>query len=231
MSNITCPKPLQGSSMRVTQVDSCGHPLFGECAFAVSDGFVSVTFTPNVEDGERFLQRNAAGRAIVNQRSAPILNWYDVVMEFQEVDLELFSIVTGLPVIRDDQQRAIGLPVTESNFATANFALEVWASTSEEECPPTGTPLPFYGYNLVPWVVEGALNDDYVIQNDLITFKIAGRSRKGTPWGVGPYDVVLDQTGDPSPLFDEIPSDTHFLPLWTQLAPPEPECGCQSLSS
>jgi hypothetical protein len=43
--------------------------------------------------------------------------------------------------------------------------------------------------------------------------------------------VVRDQNGDPSPLFTAIPTDTHHLPIWTQLAPPEPECGCQSLSS
>jgi hypothetical protein len=79
--------------------------------------------------------------------------------------------------------------------------------------------------------VEGALNDDIVITNNLITMKIVGRTRKGTPWGVGPYDVVVDQAGDPSPLFTAIADDTHHLPIWTQLAPPEAECGCQSLSS
>jgi hypothetical protein len=43
--------------------------------------------------------------------------------------------------------------------------------------------------------------------------------------------VVLDAAEAPSPLFTAIPSDTHHLPIWTQLAPPEPACGCQSLSS
>jgi hypothetical protein len=70
-----------------------------------------------------------------------------------------------------------------------------------------------------------------VITNDLITFTVVGRTRKGTPWGVGPYDVVRDSVGDPSPLFTAIPTDTHHLPIWTQLAPPAAECGCQALSS
>ena len=230
MANLLCAKPLQGETIRVTRLDDCGNPEYGDCAYAVSDGFVQVVLTPNTEEGERFLQRNARGVAIVNQRSRPSLNWYDVSIQFQEVDFELFTIVTGLQPYLDDQENVIGFPVTESDFATANFALEAWIGNAEEECLP-GDPLPFYGYNLLPWVVEGALSEDITIANDLITFTVVGRTRKGTPWGVGPYDVVRDSASDPSPLFTAIPTDTHHLPIWTQLAPPEAECGCQSLSS
>ncbi len=229
MTNLVCAKPLQGSTLRVTRLDVCGSPEFGECAFAVSEGFVTATITPNSEEGERFLQRTANGSAIVNQRGRPILNWYDVQIVFQEIDPELFTLITGLQPYMDDQDRVIGFPVTESDYATANFALELWMGNAEEACLPGE--LPFFGYNLLPWVTEGALAEDIVVQNDLITFQVNGRTRKGTPWGVGPYDVVLDQTGTASPLFTEIPTDTHHLPIWTQLAPPEASCGCQSLSS
>jgi hypothetical protein len=230
MANLLCAKPLQGDTMRVTRLDECGNPEYGDCAFAVSDGFISITLTPNVEDGERFLARNAAGRAIINQRAAPALNWYDVTMVFQEVDFELFTIITGLLPYMDDANHVIGFPVTEEHYATANFALEAWMGNAEEECLP-GDPYPFFGYNLLPWVVEGALSEDLVITNDLITFTVAGRTRKGTPWGVGPYDVVRNATNHPHHLFTPIPTDTHDLQIWTQLAPPLPECGCTSLSS
>lgn len=229
MTNLVCAKPLQGETLRVTRLDVCGNPEFGECAYAVSEGYVSATITPNTEEGERFLQRTANGSAIINQRGRPILNWYDVSIVFQEVDPELFTIITGLEPYMDDQDRVIGFPVTESDFATANFALELWMGNAEEVCAEGA--LPFFGYNLLPWVTEGALMEDIVVQNDLITFTVAGRTRKGTPWGTGPYDVVVDQAGDPSPLFTAIDNDTHHLPIWTQLAPPAAHCGCQSLSS
>lgn len=228
MTNLVCAKPLQGSTLRVTRLDECGNVEFGECAYAVSDGYVSATLTPNTEEGERFLQRNASGSALINQRGKPVLNWYDISLVFQEVDPELFTIITGLEPYMDDQDRVIGFPVTESAYATANFALELWMGNAEEAC--TGSD-PFYGYNLLPWVTEGALAEDIVVQNDLITFTVAGRTRKGTPWGIGPYDVVVDQGGDPSPLYTAIDTDTHHLPIWTQLAPPTASCGCQSLSS
>lgn len=230
MTNLLCAKPLQGDTLRVTRLDECGNPEYGDCAFATSDGYVSVTLTPNVEEGERFFQRTANGNTIINQRSKPTLNWYDVTAVFAEVDPELFTIMTNLDPYLDDQDNVIGFPVTESKFATANFALELWMGNAEEECLP-GDAYPFYGYNLLPWVVEGALMEDLEITNGMINFTIVGRTRKGTPWGVGPYDVVRDAASVPSPLFTAIPSDTHHLPIWTQLAPPEAVCGCQSLSS
>ncbi len=231
MTNLVCAKPLQGETLRVTRLDVCGNPEFGACAFAVSEGFVQAVLTPNSEEGERFLQRNANGTAIVNQRGRPILNWYDVSIQFQEVDPELFTIITGLQPYENDEGQVIGFPVTETDYATANFALEIWMGNAETDCPPDGAPLPFFGYNLLPWVVEGALAEDITVANALITFTVNGRTRKGTAWGTGPYDVVLDTNGDPSPLFTAIPTDTHHLPIWTQLAPPAASCGCQSLSS
>ena len=231
MTNLVCARPVQGRTLRVTMLDECGNPEYGDCAYAVSNGYVSATLTPNVEEGERFLQRAADGSAVVNQMGDPLLNWYDVSIVFQEVDPELFSLLTGLSTYEDDQGNTIGVVVQESTFASANFALEVWMGNAEEECPDTGQPLPYYGYNLLPWMIQGQLAEDVAIANDLITFTVTGRTRKGTPWGTGPYDVVLDMNGDPSALFTDIPTDTHYLPLWTQLAPPEAVCGCQSLSS
>jgi hypothetical protein len=230
MTNLVCAKPLQGEALRVTLLDECGNPEYGDCAFAVSDGFVSATLTPNVEEGERFYQRNAAGRALINQRSKPDLNWYDVTIVFQEVDAELFTIVTGLQPYLDSEGNTIGFPVTQSDFATANFALEIWMGNAETECLP-GDPYPFFGYNLLPWVVEGALMEDIEITNGMITFTINGRTRRGTPWGEGPYDVVRDAGGDPAPLYTPIASDTHHLQIWTQLAPPAAMCGTAGLSS
>lgn len=231
MANLVCAKPLQGETLRATRLDVCGNPEFGDCAYGVSDGFVQAQLTPNTESGQRFLQRGANGRPIVNQRGKPDLNWYDVSIQFQQVDPELFTILTGLSTYEDDDGNVIGFPVTTSRFATARFALELWMGNAEAECPPDGEPLPFYGYNLLPWVVEGAIANNITIANQLITFTLTSRTRIGTPWGTGPYDVVRDSSGDPAPLPSAIPTDTHHLPIWTQLAPPEPECGCQSLSS
>lgn len=232
MANVNCPNYVQGYTARVTRLDVCGNPDFGDCGYATSDGYVQITATTNIEDPDEFKQKNANGRFLVNQRSRPLLNWIDLSMQFQRVDFELFEMITGADLVADDSSPGvnIGINVTEANFATANFALEVWMGNSEEECDPSG--LPYFGYTLFPWVVEGSFGaEDVVFTNDLITFTINGRTRGGTPWGVGPWDVVLDSTGTPSPLFDPIPADSHWLSLQTQVAPPDDMCGCQPLMS
>lgn len=233
MANINCPKYVQGFSARATRLDICGNPDFGDCGFAVSDGYIQVTATSNQEDPDEFKQKNAHGIFLTNQRSRPLLNWVDLSMQFHQVDFELFNIITGLDLVVDDATPdpfTIGVGLTEANYATANFALEVWMGNAEEECDPSG--LPYYGYNLWPWVVEGSwAPEEVVITNDLINFTITGRTRKGTPWDIGPWDVVLDNTGTPSPLFEPLPDDAHWWLLQTQLAPPDEDCGCQPLVS
>jgi hypothetical protein len=233
MANINCPNYVQGYTARVTRLDECGNPEFGECGYAVSDGYIQISATSNVEDGDEFKQKNAHGTYLVNQRSRPLLNWVDISMQFSRVDFELFNIITGMSLIVNDAAPTpltVGLGLTESNFATANFALETWMGNSEEECDPAG--LPFYGYNLWPWVVEGAwAPEEVVITNDLISFTITGRTRGGTPWDVGPWDVILDNVLAPSPLLAPLPTDAHWWFLQTQLAPPDDACGCSELAS
>ena len=230
MANVNCPSYLQGFSVRATQLDECGVPVEGPCGMAVSDGYIQAVLTPNVEDPDEFKQKNAHGVYLVNQRSRPLLNWIDISIQFQQVDFELWSIITGLPTIPDDTAitpLTMGIGVTESAFATGSVAIELWEGNNEQACAPGE--LPYYGYSLLPWVVEGALAEDITITNATITFTINSRTRKGTPWGVGPYDVVLDNAAAPSPLFEALPDDAHLWQLQTQVAPPEPVCGCQDL--
>ena len=46
-----CFSPVRGNAMRVTQLDGCGRPVYGDESVGVSDGFVSVAFTANTDDG------------------------------------------------------------------------------------------------------------------------------------------------------------------------------------
>lgn len=235
MANVMCPtqpKFLQGFTVRVTQLDNCGNPEFGECAYAASDGYITVTAAPNNADGDEFQQKNAHGVYLTNQRSRPLLNWIDLTVQFREVDYELFSMITGLNTIVNDAgtPETIGLLVTEGEYATGNVAIELWMGTDEGDCG--DSELPWYGYNLFPWVVEGTVSEVSEITNGMINFSLMSRTRKGTPWGVGPWDVVLPSAGgDAQPLFNAIPNDTHWANLVTQVPPPDPTCGCATLTS
>lgn len=230
MTNVGCFKPLQGATFRVVRLDECGTPIFDECAYAVSDGQTQIEITPNTTDGQQFQQLNASGFPLVNQQARTILNWFDYQIIMAVKDPELFWLMTGADLFLDYSGLSAGNIITESNYATGTFGLEIWLGTAQEACPP-GSPAPYFGYVLLPFTEDGKLTESLTVANDLITYTFSGRTRKGTDWGVGPFDVMLDADGNPAPLPTAIGTDTHYLDLFTQLPPPLPECGCLELVS
>lgn len=227
-----CFKPRQAATFRVTKLDSCGYPVFDDCSYGVSDGYTQIEITPNVEEGQRFLSYKANGQTLINERARPVLNWFDYSIQMQEVDPELFILLTGVDPYENYNELISGFEITEENFATGNAALEVWLGNAEEDCPPPPSlAVPWHGYVLLPWIVEGSFAEAITFTNDVISFTISGRTRRGSPWGVGPYDVELNQLGQPAPLRRAVTSRTHYFNIWTQLPPPEPECGCLGLES
>jgi hypothetical protein len=229
MTNKGCVYPLQSATFRVTELDACGNPVYDSCAYAVTDGYTQVEITPNETEGQAFQQLNANGRPLVNQKALDILNWFDYKITMAVKDPELFFLMTGADIFLDYQGLSAGNEITEDNYATGRVALEVWLGTSEEVCGPGN--LPFYVYILLPFTVNGKLTESITAANDLITYTFAGRTRRGSQWGAGPYDVMLNASGVPAPLTTPISPKGHYLDVITQLPPPEPDCGCLPLTS
>jgi len=63
MAQSRCFSPVRGRAMRVTRLDGCGRPVYGDGSVGVSDGFVSVAFTANTDEGEEINVTNAAGKS------------------------------------------------------------------------------------------------------------------------------------------------------------------------
>jgi hypothetical protein len=88
-----------------------------------------------------------------------------------------------------------------------------------------------YGYFLNPWLKGGAVSA-ITWANDAINFTIDGAiTQAPNDWGVGPYDVTLDDDGLPAPLRQALGERKHFLFDLVQLAPPVDECGAGPVGS
>lgn len=223
-----CFSLVQGKRMRVTRLDSCGAPVEGECSTVVSSGMISVAMTDNIEPPDEFKQKNAEGLYCYPPiRSRPLLNWIELSIQFCRVDPELFEIVTGSPLVLDDSDDpvAIGIGTDDDTYATGRFGLEVWTNLGGAEACEDGER---FGYLLLPFVVEGTYGD-LTIENGPINFTVNTVTKSGNQWGVGPYDVVLDRDGNPSPLLSAIPTNRQRQLMLTRLAPPDASCGCQPL--
>lgn len=226
-----CRTLIQGTRMRATLIDECGAPVAGEFSQVVTDGFISVAMTDNVEAPDEFKQKTAGGNFCLNQRSRPLLNWIETTISLCSVSPDLLSLLTGSPIVYDDSVPPVpvGFGTDEDTYASATFALELWTNVGRTPgaaaCSASGTR---YGYLLLPWLIEGTIGD-VTVENGPINFTVAAITSGGNDWGIGPYDVILDSLGAESPLLEAIPSSRHRHVQFTSMAPPASVCGFQEL--
>lgn len=191
-----CLSLVKGRRIRVTQLDGCGRPVYGEDSQVVSKGFISVAFTANTTESDEINVTNAAGETCVFEPSSTSLTGYAVEISFCEVDPELFALVTGQPVVAAPDGTVIGFDVdTSISLDNSNFALELWAGSPTGDACTTAGATGSYGYLLLPFLSGGILGD-FTVENGAVTFTLTGANTKeGNAWGKGPYNVMLAGAG------------------------------------
>lgn len=213
--------PVRGRVMRVTSLDRCGRVKPGPCTSISSEGFVSVGATPRTTEPEEISVTNAAGKKCMSDIPEPKFEGWTLTVSFCDVNPELYAKLTGQPVEYDANGDAVGFR-TNSDVDTSlkAFALEVWNDVPGEVCDDNAEGV--WGYNLWAFVKGGSFGD-FTIENNAVTFSMAGAQTKvGGQWAEGPYDVVLDESDQPAPLAVPWSTGDHFLHRLTSVAPPEP---------
>jgi hypothetical protein len=229
-----CLTPVKGRRLRVTRLDSCGRPVYGEDSQAVSKGFINVSFTANTTESDEINLTNASGEVCVFEASVQTLTGYTLEIQFCGVDPDLLSIVTGQPVVLGaDGETVIGFDIDTSVEVTAvNYAFELWmGAPTGNACVPGSTGK--FGYLLLPFLSGGILGD-FTVENAAVTFTVTGSATKdGNAWGVGPYsDIMLGNqtpTPLPGPMSTPVSATTALRLIETDLMPPEPVCGARPL--
>jgi hypothetical protein len=228
-----CLSLVRGRRIRLTRLDACGRPIYGEDSSVVSKGFISVALTANTIESDEINVTNAAGERCVYEPAEPSLTGYGVEIQFCEVDPDLFSLVTGQPTVLDFDGNSIGFDVdTATSLSGSGFALELWAGSANSDACATEGAQGSFGYLLLPFI-KGGIVGDFTVENANITFTITGGStRDGNAWGVGPYsDIMLDDavTPAPGPMATSISSTVALRTMLTDVAPPEAACGARPL--
>src|SRR5687768_8542909 len=225
-----CLSLVKGRRIRVTSLDSCGRPIYGDDSQVVSKGFISVGFTANTTESDEINVTNAAGEVCVYEAAVTSLVGYGIEVAFCEVDPELFALVTGQPVVfAADGTTVIGFDVdTKIGLENSNFALELWAGAPTGDSCAEGAQ-GSYGYLLLPFLTGGILGD-FTVENDSVTFTLTGANTKeGNSWGVGPYNVMLGGSSTPAPMATPVSTSTALRTMIVDVAPPQDECGARPL--
>lgn len=212
-------KLIRGRAMRVTRLDGCGAVVLGPDSTISSEGFISIALTANTEAGEAINVTNAAGKPVIVETPTPRFVNYGVAINFAGVNPELVTMLTGQPAVRDADDNVVGFGVdSDIDVDLVGFALEFWTGVAVAACEEGQSAQ--YGYGILPFLKGGVLGD-FTIENAAISFSLSGATTKdGNAWGVGPYDVVLDETSNPGPLLEALPAKRHLHMQLTGVAPP-----------
>ena len=227
-----CHSVVRAPALRVTRLDECGVPEVTACSSATSAGFVEIALTKVLQDRQDALQLTANGDICVDKPKAPILRWYEGNIQFCRLDPELLNIMTADPLVLNDAADpvAIGWDTDVGDIELSNFALEFWVGTEDESCDDGSV---VYGYGILPWMRQGYLTD-VTIGNAVATWTVNAITRSNSQWGVGPYNVLINETGLnaglPGPMLTPIGALTHKRFFWTLLPPPQANCGCTDAS-
>lgn len=223
---------VRGRAIRVTELDGCGKALDAN-SVVVTDGFVSVALSADIEDAEPIEVKNANGQTCVREPGCAEFKGYSVDITFCQVDPCLFTLLTGQQTIVDDQGRAIGFRMaTDRKACDYNFALEMWsnAPTKESVCDDAGNAVQVKqdpgGYLVLPFLRAGVIGD-FTLENAEVTFTVQGAvSKDGNLWKDGLYPVMHNAAGVPSKLADPLTGADHLGVMFTTLAAPRNTDGC-----
>lgn len=223
-----CVALARASRMRLTRLTDCGAPAPGTTGTLVSDGMINVDATFNYLDPEEITQRNANGDLCIDDQGNPQLRWIDLSIVMCQVDPDAVNIVTGNPIVVDDDTpttNTVGFRVDTALTGTAEFALELWSNVSNQACSPSG--VRSYGYWLLPFVGQARMGD-FSVANAALNMTFTARTFPGSLWGTGPsaYLPRADATtGTPEKILTAIGATEHLHYETVTVAPPAAACG------
>jgi hypothetical protein len=227
-----CFTPLFGRRIRVTALDECGNvpAAATPCSVVVTSGFVTVSRTSETEDGVEITPRRADGTICFSERAENSFKRFTLEITFCGVNPDLLAMVTNAEPYTDAQDDVAGFTIPEGELGK-RFALELWMGLAGGACGAGETSAG--AYLLLPYVSSGVIGDLEVGGESEITFSMTGAfTRGGNVWGVGPYDVLVDDTptpGTPSPLPTALDPLDHLLLVKTGVAPPPEACDCAAM--
>lgn len=218
---------LRGRTMRVTKLNGCGVPVDGPDSVAVTDGYVSVALSADINEAEEIEVTNANGQTCVRDPGCAEFKGYGVEITFCNVDPCLFSMMTGQDTYDDAGGNSIGFRMNSGKKACDYaFALEVWSGVPGVACQGQTAESGSFGYVLLPFVRAGVIGD-FTIENAAVTFTVTGAvTLDGNAWGQGTYNVYSDGVLAADVLPEALDADDHLLVMYTTIAPPTPTDGC-----
>src|ERR1700751_555027 len=225
-----CYAQVRGSVIRVTRLDACGNPDPGASAVVVSKKISTVTVAEVTDSGTNVRERNFADELCIVDDAFDTVIGYTVETALCGVDPDLISLFTGQPVVKNAAGDVVGFDsMTGIDMDGFGFAIEIWSRIANSACGPSGHRP--WGYTVFPFLKGGRLGG-FSFQNGAVQFTVSSaQTRDGNGWGVGPFDVDRDLSGNPAPLHTPLAENVPYRNILVTLDPPAASCGAFALAS
>lgn len=220
---------VKGVKIRATKVNSCGLPVPGPSNYVVTDGFVTFTASPVMQDAEELEQKNAEGRTCVIDRTPPERKYYNLSLVLCQVNTCLISLFNSWEQEVNYAGDSVGFRDQRRVESDYGVAIEIWTGgKADDDCPVPSDDDIFasaatgksYGYLLTfgtEWVM-GDLEIGAAVSN----FTLNGISFDAPQWGRGPWNVVdTDGAGTAGRLITPVGAQQQLLLQRTPIAPPD----------
>lgn len=211
--------------MRVTKLDGCGRPVAGSRNSVVTTGFTAVNISPDVLTGDEITVKNAGGDLCISDKALDQIKWLTIKITLCTQDPDLISLLnpTWYEEV-DEQGNPVGFRVDTTTTYASAFALELWTDVTGVDVCASNTAQGQWGYLLLPFCQGGTLGDLDITNKEALTI-FNGRTLANPKWGLGPYNIRQDPSGNPKPLLVPIAATQPLAWFVTTLAPPDPACG------
>lgn len=185
---------IQGVALRVTRLDANGNLLNGAGDSYTTSAFMSVSFTPEYEEGDEITQKAASGAVCVTYKAPDTLKRITMELAICEPDPELTALIGGGLLLRKSvdygvanggaANRSIGWasPAVGDDPSGNGVSIEAW-SLAIRDGKRAGT-LPFFHW-VFPYA-KLSQSGDRVIENGLLANTFQGYGLGNVVFGTGP---------------------------------------------
>lgn len=216
-----CFQSIQGLCIRVTRLDSCCNPPSAGTpnSFVVSDSFITLGLTAELEEPDEFTLKLANGKLCINEIGCATLKRYTVEISLCNADPDLFEIIGGITKVLDFNNDVVGYEIDQDLGQCGKFSLEFWTRVPVDQCLPGQDTS--YVYWLLPCLQNGRVGD-ITIENGPLEFSFSADAIVSSTWAQGPYNVVPLSAGDDvgGSLLAPIGCNTALHVQLTTIAPP-----------
>jgi hypothetical protein len=204
---------ISGSVIRVTRLEANGNLATGASASYIAKSVISLSMTPEYEDGDEFVQKNAAGEVCVTFKSPDTLKRVALEIAICNPDPEFTEIISGGSLLTTGGQ-SVGwaAPLVGTDALPNGVAIEIWSKAVVDGRQAGTNP---YWHWVFPYAVlrQGG---DRTIENDILATSFEGWSLGNAGFGDGPAAPVWPFMSDRAYAYARtasIPTGLGFQPV------------------